>query len=189
MTKTELRALYLDKRKKLSKDEVGLFSQKIFSHFNESFPLSEGQKVHVFLSISKFNEVDTRDFVKECWSRGVDVYVPKMIGENIIAVKYSENTPMVQNSWGILEPASNQDSEIKNFDYVIMPLLYADKKGNRVGYGKGFYDRFLSQLNPNVKKVGVGFFSPAETIDDVSMYDIPLNYLVTPEEVVSFVEL
>ena len=186
MTKTELRALYSGKRKRLSKEEVNLFSQQIFSHFKDSFPLSDGQKVHVFLSISKFNEVDTQAFIKDCWTRGVAVYVAKMIGENIIVVQYAEDTPMLQNSWGILEPASNQDAVQKDFKYVIVPLLYADHQGNRVGYGKGFYDRFLSELNPEVLKIGVGFFSPEEAIGDVTLCDVPLDYLITPAEVLSF---
>ena len=75
---------------------------------------------------------------------------------------------------------------MKNYDFVITPLLYADQFGNRVGYGKGFYDRFFSEINRNAVKIGVSFFPPNEEIDDVSDFDVPLNYLVTPTEVLSF---
>jgi 5-formyltetrahydrofolate cyclo-ligase len=85
-----------------------------------------------------------------------------------------------------LEPVSNQSSGEKNFDYVITPLLYCDRTGNRVGYGKGFYDGFFESLSQSSKKIGVNYFSPDETIDDIWEYDIALDYLVTPTEVLSF---
>ena len=71
-------------------------------------------------------------------------------------------------------------------DMVITPLVYCDKKGNRIGYGKGFYDRFLSKINRNALKVGVGIFTPDEEIIDVSPADVALDYLVTSSEVFSF---
>ena len=73
-----------------------------------------------------------------------------------------------------------------SMDMVITPLVYCDKKGNRIGYGKGFYDRFLSKINRNALKVGVGIFTPDEEIIDVSPADVALDYLVTSSEVFSF---
>ena len=72
------------------------------------------------------------------------------------------------------------------FDFVLTPLLYCDSKGNRVGYGKGFYDQLFSQLSSKTKKIGVNFFNPDENIDDLWENDIPLDYLVTPEDILSF---
>ena len=66
------------------------------------------------------------------------------------------------------------------------PLLYCDDSGNRVGYGKGFYDGFFENLDKDVKKIGVNFFPPKENIEDVFQKDVPLDYLVTPVEVLSF---
>jgi 5-formyltetrahydrofolate cyclo-ligase len=69
---------------------------------------------------------------------------------------------------------------------VFVPLLACDTKGNRVGYGKGFYDRFLDNCKPNVQKVGLSFFEPIAELKDVNSTDIKLNYLVTPEQVYRF---
>ncbi|WP_332020468.1 5-formyltetrahydrofolate cyclo-ligase, partial [Kaistella sp.] len=66
------------------------------------------------------------------------------------------------------------------------PLLYCDQQGNRVGYGKGYYDGFFETVNVETLKIGISFFGPDEEIDDLRENDIPLDYLVTPAEVLSF---
>ena len=184
MKKAELRKLYLERRKALSKEEVLALSERIFEMFVLNFPVSEHQNVHIFISIPKFNEVETTYFINYFRTRNVRVFVPKMINNSIISVEMAESTKMVTNSWGISEPAANVDSGCKQFDYVITPLLYCDRKGNRVGYGKGFYDRFFSEIKAT--KIGVGFFRPNVPVDDINESDIALDYLVTPDEMVSF---
>lgn len=184
MTKAELREVYLQKRKLLSEKEVADFSAEIFTNFFEKFKVSEGMKIHVFQSITKFREVNTAGFIQEVKKRKGRIFVPKMIDSELISVEILEDTVFSKNSWGISEPVSNEDSGVADFDYIITPLLYCDEQGNRIGYGKGFYDRFFSRVTG--LKVGVGFFLPNEIIDDVSETDVPLDYLVTPEEVLSF---
>ena len=186
MTKTALRKLYSEKKMNLSLAEVQNLSEEIFRNFNEKFQLSKGQKVHCFLSISKKKEVETAFFLNYFFQKNIRVFVPKIVNEKIIAIEILAETPLVTNSWGIKEPVGNEDSGVKDFDLVIMPLLYADKNGNRVGYGKGFYDRFLAEINPNAPKVGVSFFKPESDVEDTSEFDIPLDYLVTPTDVLSF---
>ncbi|ROI08198.1 5-formyltetrahydrofolate cyclo-ligase [Chryseobacterium sp. H3056] len=186
MTKAEIRKIYSEKKKNLTEVEVQTLSEKIYRNFAQKFPLSEEQKVHCFLSISKKKEVETAYFLKYFFEKKVRVFVPKMVGENLIALEINSDTPLYENSLGIKEPIGEEDSGVKNFDLVILPLLYADKKGNRVGYGKGFYDRFLADINENVLKVGVSFFPPESPVEDVSEFDITLDYLVTPTEVLSF---
>ena len=90
------------------------------------------------------------------------------------------------NNWGISEPVSDEDYGILDYDFVITPLLYCDRQGNRVGYGKGFYDGFFEKVSVETKKIGVNYFNPEENIDDVWENDIPLDYLVTPDAVLSF---
>jgi 5-formyltetrahydrofolate cyclo-ligase len=85
-----------------------------------------------------------------------------------------------KNTWGIPEPKQGIPTPIEKIDAVIVPLLGFDKKGNRVGYGRGFYDKFLKMLNPDCLKIGLSFFPPVEKINDVQPYDIPINTIVTP---------
>ena len=185
MIKAELRKLYLEKRKTLSNDEVLILSKKILENFILQFNVIENQSVHVFLPIKKFNEMETKFLIEYFWKRKVNVFVPKIFKNKIISVKLTPETVLKENSWGILEPISN-DNECSNFDFVITPLLYCDKKGNRIGYGKGFYDEFFKTINADAKKIGVNYFPPIESIDDVSDFDVKLDYLVTPVETLSF---
>ncbi|HEX8461529.1 MAG TPA: 5-formyltetrahydrofolate cyclo-ligase, partial [Segetibacter sp.] len=71
-------------------------------------------------------------------------------------------------------------------DLVFVPLLAYDKRGYRVGYGKGFYDRYLSLCKPEVLKVGFSYFGPEESIDDTHQFDVPLNYCITPDNIYEF---
>ena len=185
MLKKNLRKIYLEKRMTLSKDEVNFLSEKIFDKFILQFNVIENQKVSIFLPISKFNEINTLEFIKFLWSKKVNVFIPKIIDKDLISVKFTPETILIENSWGILEPLSNQNEETV-FDYVITPLLYCDSFGNRVGYGKGFYDKFFQTINSDAKKIGVNYFAPTDIIDDISELDVKLDYLITPDEILSF---
>jgi len=185
MLKAELRKKYMQKRKALSSDEAFLLSEKIFKNFIDYFKPTAGQKIHVFVPIEKFNEINTKVFITYFLEQNIRVYVPK-IADGLISVEIFPDTKFETNSWGISEPVSNEDSGENHFDYVITPLLYCDKKGNRVGYGKGFYDAFFESLSQHSKKIGVNYFAPDEIIEDVWEHDIPLDYLVTTTEVLSF---
>ena len=69
---------------------------------------------------------------------------------------------------------------------VFVPLLALDKKGHRVGYGKGFYDAFLKDCKPDVIKIGLSFFEAEDIVDDVFKSDVKLDYCVKPENVYEF---
>lgn len=186
MLKSELRKKYMQKRKALSTDEAFLLSRKIFQRFADYFKPVPGQKVHIFVPMEKFREINTWLFIDYFLSRNIRVFVPKIVDTRLISVEISEDTAYHTNSWGISEPVSDNDSGEVNFDYVITPLLYCDARGNRVGYGKGFYDGFFAGLSGKAKKIGVNYFNPDDTIDDAWEFDIPLDYLVTPTAILSF---
>lgn len=185
MLKAELRKKYMQKRKTLSTDEVFLLSERIFENFIKYFQPMRTQKVHIFISIERFNEINTQIFIEYLLKQNIRVFVPK-ITDKLISVEIFEDSDFYASNWGISEPLSNEDSGETHFDYVITPLLYCDRKGNRIGYGKGFYDDFFKNISPESKKIGVNYFNPDEIIDNVWENDIPLNYLVTPTEVLSF---
>lgn len=186
MLKAELRKQYMQKRKALSRDEAFLLSEKIFQNFITYFKPQSGEKVHIFVPIEKFNEIDTQIFIDYFLAQNIRVYVPKIVDDQLIAIEIFKDTVFETNHWGISEPISNEDSGEKDFHYVITPLLYCDRKGNRIGYGKGFYDRLFQNISAETKKIGVNYFDPDECIDDVWENDIPLDYLVTATEVLSF---
>lgn len=186
MTKSEIRKKCLKKRENLSLDEVSSLSAAIFENFIHQFKLAENQKIHCFLSIPEKGEVDTQLFINNFFNDKIRVFVPKIFKNELISVEITSETILIKNSWGISEPESNEDSGGKNFDFVITPLLYCDRNGNRVGYGKGYYDGFFENINPNSIKIGVNFFDPDEEIEDIRTGDVPLDYLITPTEILSF---
>lgn len=170
----------------MSSVKVEDLSKSIFEQFLAVFDMSKVKNVHIFLPIKQKNEVSTWNFIKYFWKEGISVFVPKMVQNEIKTIQLKPDTPLKENGWGILEPEDNFVENIK-FDIVITPLLYCDNQGNRVGYGKGFYDIFFSKTDNNALKVGVSFFLPTALISDVSEQDVPLDYLVTPTEVLSFI--
>ena len=179
------RKKYISLRKNFTSDEVQEMSKKIFELFRENFSVSAGQNVHVFLSIEKFNEVETKFFINYFKKHGARIFLPKMIKGKLIAAELGDEKSLVKNNFGILEPQS-LENECSHFDLIITPLLYADAEGNRVGYGKGYYDGFFSTINENAVKIGVGFFSPKESVEDIEDHDVTLDYLITPESILSF---
>jgi 5-formyltetrahydrofolate cyclo-ligase len=186
MKKSDLRKKYLEKRESLSDEEIFQHSENIFRNFIEYFKPLAQQKVHIFIPSHKFKEVNTGLFTDYFFSRNIKVFVPKIVDTKLIAVEIFADSKFELNNWGISEPVSNEDSGVLDFDYIITPLLYCDKFGNRIGYGKGFYDGFFESVSKESKKIGVNYFNPDENIDDVWEGDIPLDYLVTPIDVLSF---
>ncbi|WP_313099088.1 5-formyltetrahydrofolate cyclo-ligase [Epilithonimonas sp.] len=185
LTKKDLRSIYKEKRMALSQDEVNFLSKKIFEQFILQFNVIENQKVNVFLPIEKFNEINTQIFIDYFFDKKVRVFVPKIQGEKMISVEIFPNSEFEINKWGIKEPISNIDANIE-LDYVLTPLLYCDQFGNRIGYGKGFYDYFFSRDLKIHNKIGLNFFSPNEDIADFFEKDVAIDGLITPSEFIGF---
>jgi 5-formyltetrahydrofolate cyclo-ligase len=98
----------------------------------------------------------------------------------------TDNTKIKKNEYNIPEPVDGIEIPSTKIDVVFVPLLTFDKKGHRVGYGKGFYDKFLSACKPDAIKIGLSFFEAEELIEGIFEGDIALNYCVTPDRVYSF---
>ena len=98
----------------------------------------------------------------------------------------TENTQLRKNTYGIPEPVEGLLVPENKLDVVFVPLLAFDKKGCRVGYGKGFYDRFLMKCRPDTIKIGLSIFDAVSEISDATQADVRLDYCVTPEEIYSF---
>lgn len=188
MEKSTLRKIYKEKRKQFSPSEIKQLSEGIKKNFQQHFDITNVQNIHIFLPIEKQKEVNTWDLIHYFWDNARSVFVPKINDNKIESHFLAKNSILSVNDWGIPEP-QNSPVENINYDMVFTPLLYCDNQGNRVGYGKGFYDHFFQNINANALKVGLNYFSPNEKITDISPLDIPLDYLITPTEVLSFGDL
>lgn len=114
--------------------------------------------------------------------------VPKVDVETgeMRSLHFASETELVTNAWDIREPANTETVEPGKIDMVLVPLLCCDNQGHRVGYGKGFYDRFLSKCSPGCFKIGLSYFEPVAAIEDIHAGDISLDLCVTPEGVSIF---
>lgn len=187
MTKSELRKIYLDKRIALSPEENTAESLQIADLFFEKIDLSAISYLHCFISAKKFNEVDTRPIFQRVWSGfpHIQTVVPRVNHETEVleSLKYGPDIELVHNRWQIGEPAHDERVEPQDIDIVIVPLVCFDRHGHRVGYGKGFYDRFLNRCRDDCLKVGLSFFDPVEKIDDAHTGDVRLDFGITPRQV------
>lgn len=171
-------------------------SRAIANLFFEEFlnkPLKKAESVlHTFLPIVRQNEVDTWLIIHRIWQHfpGIKVAVPvaDMLTNRLTHYLLTPETPLTENRWGILEPQQNARITIESeqIDLVLVPLLAFDKRGHRVGYGRGYYDHFLAECRPDCFKVGVSPFEPVEPIADVVPTDVPLNACLTPTQVWRF---
>ena len=98
----------------------------------------------------------------------------------------TDNTVIKKNNYNIPEPVDGIEILDDKVEVVFIPLLAFDALGNRVGYGKGFYDRFLAKCKPETIKIGLSFFEASAKITDVYESDVRLDYCVTPERVYEF---
>ncbi|MGQ0542470.1 MAG: 5-formyltetrahydrofolate cyclo-ligase [Blastocatellia bacterium] len=185
MTKSDLRKIYLEKRRSLSPNEHYGLSRKVTDSFISEFDLSRVKLLHCFISLKRSNEIDTSLIFERIWSKfpGIQTLAPRVNyhSNDLESVKFGSETKFIENKWNILEPATGEIVKPEQIDMVLVPGLCFDHHGHRVGYGKGFYDRFLVKCRPDCIKIGLGFFEPVDEITDVHEGDRPLDYCVTPE--------
>lgn len=185
--KKELRLKYKSLRQKLTetdKEEMSLaIANKLLS-----LPVWGKNYFHVFLPIVEHHEIDTELILHLLSGKDKNILVSKadFKTRNMTHYLLTDNTKIKKNGFNIPEPVDGIEVPSHKIEVVFVPLLAYDKKGHRVGYGKGFYDKFLSECQPDVIKIGLSFFEPEEQIIDVFESDIQLDYCVTPEQVYTF---
>ena len=190
MKKAELRNIYLKKAAAIPQAERERASGDVAANFFSLPHVAAAHTVHCFLSIDRFNELDTSFIIHGLWKHHPQtrVAVPRVdfATNEIESVMYTPVSEVAPNSWLIPEPVDGEMVPAEIADIVVVPLVCADSNGHRVGYGKGFYDRFLSAVRSDCAKVGVSYFRPVQAIDDVHDGDIRLDILITPENVYGF---
>jgi 5-formyltetrahydrofolate cyclo-ligase len=188
MLKSEIRKkVQLQRDNVLSDNESKKIAENIFKLFsgNEKFVAS-------FIPISDKNEVDTWQIKNYLSVKGYHpIWLAPVMRKNEIKLDFypfNHQNELVEAKFGVLEP--KVDSELlvhpQKIDFWIVPLLACDTRGNRVGYGKGYYDKTLAEANPKAPRVGVSWFNPIELIEDINEFDVPLTHLVTPSKVFCF---
>ena len=187
MTKAELRAAYKLLREELSEDQIEDLSLEISNQLL-TLPIWNYSFYHIFLSIIELKEVNTDYILNILSGKDKHIVISKSNFSTLNMSHYllTDSTTIKKNKWNIPEPVGGISIDSKEIEVVFIPLLAFDKTGNRVGYGKGFYDAFLKNCKPETIKIGLSFFKTENQISDVFESDIKLNYCVTPEKIYSF---
>ena len=180
--KHTLRSLYLEKRLILSQEEFERRNVELANRTLEFLGDHSFGHIHIFLSIDEKREVDTKSVIDKY--RNISplsrFYVSKTLPNGQLEhYELNHSTELKKNKWGIPEPVSAQPVTIDHVDLIFVPLIIYDKVGHRIGYGKGYYDRFLKGL-PNAMKVGLSISPPLDVIPYVEETDVTINRCITP---------
>jgi 5-formyltetrahydrofolate cyclo-ligase len=183
--KTFLRSHYKKKRFSLTKQEVDDLSQRVCKQLDK-LNIWKLKHYHIFISILKYNELDTSSIINKLKSEQKIIIVPKISNNELVHIAINDETEFGLNDYGIKEPNDGNHFIIENLDIIFIPLLAFDIEGHRVGYGKGYYDRFLKLTKNSTLKIGLSFFDPINKILDIDDNDVKLDYCVTPKQVHKF---
>jgi 5-formyltetrahydrofolate cyclo-ligase len=187
MLKKELRAKYKALRNQLSENNLEEMSLAIANKVL-ALPVWEKNYFHIFLPITEHKEVNTEFILHLLSGKDKEIIISKSDFETREMTHFllTDNTKIKKNEYNIPEPVDGIEVPSKKIDVVFVPLLAFDKTGHRAGYGKGFYDKFLTDCKPETIKIGLSFFEAEEQIKDVFENDVKLDYCVTPDRVYEF---
>ena len=188
MLKNELRNIYKQKRTALTLAEKNKLEDMILIQF-QKLNIEIPALLMTYAPLEKFNEFNPQLITDYCYFKNPrqTLFYPVIDKQTdtIDCVFVNDNTVFEKSKMGIDEPVDGLPMFPEEIDLIIVPLLAFDEEGNRVGYGKGYYDKFLKECRKDVVKIGFSFFE-AEKIDDVKNYDIKLDYCITPNKIYQF---
>lgn len=186
MEKKLLRKKYKQARAAFDQETIEAHSIAIA---NQALQLDiwEQDYYHIFLPIQKQKEVDTTFLLHILQGKDKHILIPQTDFETkeMRNVLLTDNTLIRVNKYGIPQPTDGIRIEAQNIQVIFIPLLAYDCKGNRIGYGGGFYDRLLANTTPETLKIGLSFFEPEKLIAEEAT-DIPLDMCITPTQVYYF---
>ena len=187
MTKAELRKTYKQRRNNLTENQVDDLSLAISNQLLK-LPIWDYYFYHIFLAIEEQKEVNTDYILNILSGKDKNILISKSDFETGEMTHFllTDNTVIKKNEYNIPEPIDGIEIANDKIEVVFIPLLAFDKTGNRVGYGKGFYDRFLTECKPETLKIGLSFFEAEDEITDVFDGDIGLDYCVNAHKVYFF---
>lgn len=189
MTKASLRKIYREKRSLLTDTERMKADDLLLIRFQQ-IALPPVTVLMSYCPSEKHTEPNTWLFsgFLEHMMPGLQVAYPvtNVDDVSITPALADAHTSFEITPLGIEEPVNGTVIDPLTIDLVFVPMLICDEHGFRVGFGKGFYDRFLPRCHPDVLKIGFSYFEPVDHISDTDQFDIPLNICITPQQVYTF---
>jgi len=189
MIKNTVRKEFLQRRMNLLEDELQQQTALIASNFKKLAlpPVNYLLSYHPMVSRHEFNVSVCEEILKE-QNLIIRVGWPKIHVDllDMEAVLVEKDGLFIKNKFNILEPIGGVVIRPQSIDLIFVPLVAFDERGYRVGYGKGYYDRYLAQCRPEAIKIGFSFFDAVDYIEDIDEFDVPLNFCITPHRIYEF---
>ena len=187
MDKAEARKYYMEKRMAIGHAEKDKMEDLILIQFQAFNPIIPDH-IMTFAPLEEKNEYDPFLVMEYCRFKNpaVQFYYPVTKGEEMHACPVTDDQAFVKNKWGIAEPADAAGESPLKLEMIFVPLIAFDKKGQRVGFGKGYYDRFLAKCSKNVASIGFSFFEPLAEISGIHPFDVPVKACITPGAIFTF---
>jgi 5-formyltetrahydrofolate cyclo-ligase len=189
MQKKEARKIYKEKRLQLSEAERSKLDDLMLIQF-QTVELPFLQSLLSYWPIEENNEPNTHLFTEFLKFRNPEMKVCYPVSDfekmTLQAVATDIDTPFEKRNLNIHEPNEGMPVPVIEIEMIFVPLLAFDKKGYRIGYGKGFYDKYLADCREDCIKVGFCYFDPIDSIDDRHEFDVPLDLCITPQNVYVF---
>ncbi|QSX05151.1 5-formyltetrahydrofolate cyclo-ligase [Sedimentibacter sp. zth1] len=181
-TKSEIRKEILNIRKNLSVEEAVQKSAKIISKLKTTSEYNNSKTIMVYMDFK--NEVNTKILIEEMFSEGKEVIIPYTDMEDvvIIPVKISDMKDLVYCKYGYLEPKIDMIKnpfDVKSIDLIIIPGVVFDKNRNRVGFGKGYYDKLLVNKREDAKSIALAYDFQVLNEVPAEEHDIKMDKIIT----------
>lgn len=181
--KKEIRKYMIKERDRLDRITKETIDKKII----EKLTISEAYKSArgIFIYIGFGSEINTKIIINNALNAGKEVYVPKVIKKDMILIKINSLENLVTSSYGILEPIGDKsDFDVNKLDLIIMPGVAFDENGNRLGYGGGYYDKFLDKNNIECKKVALAYELQVLDKLDTEEHDVKVDSIITEKRTI-----
>jgi 5-formyltetrahydrofolate cyclo-ligase len=183
MRKKELRNLYKAKRAAITSSQVDKLTDLLLIQF-QSLHLDIPDYIFSYLPFEKYHEIDLSIIEDYCrWKNPACNFCYPVINDTsneMEAIITSTDQSFTENKFGIPEPFGGEKIAPEDLEMIFLPLLAFDKLGYRLGYGKGYYDRFLVNCKQDVLKIGFNFFEVLAEPIISDEFDMPLNLCITP---------
>lgn len=191
MIKSNLRHIYKEKRQQLTNAQLAKLDDLLLIQF-QKLPVEIPAFIMTYAPITQWNEFDPQKITDYCYFKNAEqqLFYPFIIDVDAVStmlpVLVNDATLFEQTAFMFSQPVDGIEVSPEDIDMIIVPLLAFDTKGYRVGYGKGYYDRFLKSCRNDVPKIGFSYFEPVDVIHDTNIYDVPLDYCITHDKIYIF---
>jgi 5-formyltetrahydrofolate cyclo-ligase len=185
LEKGQFRKEILYRKRLLSEQEYQL-RNNLMQALTQDFILDCGLNfIHTFLPMVKNREPDTFPLVHWLREQGIRPVISRADFKNMKMYHYhfDNDVKLVNNRMGIPEPQAGNSCGLEHIQGVLVPLVAMDKQGNRIGYGKGFYDRLLAEMDPSVKKIGLILSEPFDNLPFSEPHDVRMDYAISPYQI------